>query len=365
MDIEQKSTEKKQFKTKSQIFSDKISNEIWETISNPDENLIKNLNVIFNKSFKLISRSNLNNPDTQKEIFDQILVFMNELLWKIDAKKFYNNIPKTDIKKFSKKSLWEQFIHNIYWKQRKLFYRDEIGWWSCSYWTILFKHFFEELEKKWMDIKSEIFFYPMKDIDGGRWHSGVIISFQWKEYLADFWWFNQNNKNPIIEDIDNLNIIYSSNNFDCFRSDAIKKYYKLQKKRKEEPKWPLFFHNIWTFTDRRSQRSRKNATIEFVPKLDWIHSKNVKFEFHSDKIYLTIDGIQHTFLYKDSNKSWKDIPDEKFFDYFISHIHHLQTTDKSTKETLNIKWEKNIFTEYLNLIREKISIQKLRKIYEI
>jgi len=364
MNIEEKSVEKKQIKTKNQIFSDRISSEIWETISNPDENLIKKLNAIFDKSFRLISRSNLNNPHTQKEIFDQILVFMNELLWKIDAKKFYNNIPKTDIKKFSKKSLWEQFIHNIYWKQRKLFYRDEIGGWSCSYWTILFKHFFEELEKKWMKIKSEIFFYPMKDIDGERWHSGVIISFQWKEYLADFWWFNQNNKNPIIESIDNLNKIYYSNNFNCFKSDAIEKYYKLKKRKKKDNAWLLFFHDIWTFTNRRSQRARNNATIEFIPKLNWKESKDVKFEFQSDKIYLTIDGIQHVFIYKKDKKSPKDIPDEKFFDYFISHIHHLQTSDKFTKETLSIKWEKNIFTEYLNLIREKINIQKLRKIYE-
>ena len=156
MNIEQKSAEKRQIKTKSQIFFDKISDEIWNTISHPDENLIKNLNVIFDKSFRLISRSDLSNPETQKEIFDQILVFLNELLWKIDAKKFYNNIPKTDIKKFSTKSLWEQFMHNIYWKQRKLYYRDEIGWGSCSYWTILFKHFFEELEKRWMNIKTLI-----------------------------------------------------------------------------------------------------------------------------------------------------------------------------------------------------------------
>lgn len=367
MNIEQKSAEKKQNKTKSQIFSDRISGEIWDTISHPDENLIKNLNVIFDKSFRLISRSDLSNPGTQKEIFDQILVFLNELLWKIDAKKFYNNIPRTDIKKFSKKSLWEQFIHNIYWKQWKLFYRNEIGWWSCSYWTILLKHFFEELEKRWMDIKSEIFFYPNNDISGWRWHSGVIVSFQWKEYLADFGWFNQNNKNSIIENIDNLNKIYCSNNFDCFKSDAIKKYYKLQKKEKGRWKntWLLFFHDIWTFTDRRSQRLRKNATIEFIPKLDWKHSKNVKFEFHSDKIYLTVDGVQHVFVFKKDKKHPSvDISDERFFDYFISHIQHLQTTNKSTKEVLNIKWEKNIFTEYLNLIREKINIQKLRKIYE-
>lgn len=364
MSIENLNKDKSSWKTKCQLYTDKISNEIWKIIETPDEDLTKKLNLAINKAFKLISKNDLNNPDIQKEIFKQILSFLNNLFWKIEIKKFYNNIPKIDIQKYWKKNLWEQFIHNIYWKQRKLFYRDEIGWWSCSYRTILFKHFFEELEKRWMNLKSEIFFYPMKDLDGGRWHSGVIISFQWKEYLADFWWFNSTNNNSIIQSIDTLNTLYNSNSFDCFKSQNIKKYYKLQGKKKEKQNNLLFFHDVWTFTDRRSQRARKNATIEFVPKLDWKHSKNVKFEFNSDKIYLTIDGIQHTFSYKHDNKPWKDIPDEKFFDYFISHIHHLETIDKSTKETLSIKWEKNIFTEYLNLIREKINIQKLRKIYE-
>lgn len=351
-------------KTKCQIFSNKISDEIWKTIENPDENLTQSLNKTFNKVFKLISKNDLNNTDIQREIFEQILSFLNNLFWKIEIKKFYNNIPKTDIQKYWKKTLWEQFIHNIYWKQRKLFYRNEIGWWSCSYWTILFKHFFEELEKRWMNLKSEIFFYPNNDTNGWRWHSWVIIFFQGKEYLADFWWFNSMSNNSIIQSIDALNKLYNSNNFDNFKSQNIKKYYTLQGKKKEKQKNLLFFHDIWTFTNRRSQRARKNATIEFAPKLDWKSSKDVKFEFQSDKIYLTIDGIQHIFSYKKDNKSLSDIPDEKIFDYFISHIQHLQTTDKSTGEVIKIKWEKTIFTEYLNLIRNKISIEKLRKIYE-
>lgn len=342
MGIENLDKKKEQRKTKCQIFSDKISSEIWETISNPDENLIKRLNTIFDKFFRLISKSDLKNSKIQKEIFDQILVFLNELLWKIDAKKFYNNIPKTDIKKFSEESLWEQFMHNIYWKQRKLYYRDEIGWGSCSYWTILFKHFFEELEKRWMNVKSEIFFYPTNDTDGGRWHSGVIISFQWKEYLADFWWFNNHaDSNMIIQSIDTLNGQYGSNIFDCFRADSIEKYYKLKNKSDKL----LFFHDTPTFINRRSKRARKNATIEFTPKLDWKTSKDVKFEFQPDKIYLTIDGVQHVFIYKKGKKHPSvEISDERFFDYFISHIKHEQTTDKSTKK-YSIFDEKKLFSQ--------------------
>lgn len=364
MNIEDKSTKEKIRKKKNQIFSDKISSEIWETISNPDENLIKNLNSIINKSFRLISRSNLKDSQVQKEIFEQILSFLNNLFWNIDIKKFYNNIPKTNIKKYAEKSLWEQFIHNIYWKQRKLFYREEIGWWSCSYRTILLKHFFEELEKRWMKLKSDIFFFHNNDINGWRWHSGVIVLFQWKEYLADFSWFNSTTGVPIIQSVDDINKKYKSNNFDCFRSKNIKKYYKLYDKKTDNPRDLLFFHDTQTFAERWAKRWRKNATIEFVPKLDWESSKEIKFEFRPNKIYLTIDDIQYIFTYKKENKISIDIPDEKFFDYFISHIQHLQTINKSTKEIINTTWEKSIFTKYLDLIREKISIQKLRKIYK-
>ena len=350
---------------KSPNFNDKISREIWKILSNPDENLIENLNSIIEKSFRLIAKSNLDDPKVQKKIFDQILSFLNNLFWKLDIKKFYNNIPKTDIQKYSGKSLWEQFIHNIYWKQRKLFYRDEIWWWSCSYWTILLKHFFEELENRWMDLKSDIFFYPHNDLEGWRWHSGVIISFQWKEYLADFWWFNHAISNKIIQSIDGLNEIYSSNNFDSFRTPNIKKYYKLRDKKEDRPKNILFFHDTESFANRWSQRWRTNATIEFVPKLDWKQSKEVKFEFQPDKVYLTVDNIEYIFSYKNDNKPTKDIPDKKFFDYFISHIQHLRTIDKSTKKPISTTWEKSTFTEYLNLIHNKVSIEKLRKIYNV
>lgn len=359
MNIERKSTKEKQEKTKCQIFSDKISNEIWDTISNPNENLTKNLDSIINKSFKLISKNDLKNPEIQKEVFEQIIKFLNDLFWKIDAKKFYNNIPKTDIQKYSEKSLWEELMHNIYWKNRQSFYIDEVWWWDCYYWTILFKRFFDELAKKWLNIQSDIFLYNLDS----WWHAWVVATFQNKDYIVDIWWIPATFWLTAVS-LEDLNRLTTSKTFNNFSRKTINEQ-KQASKRNPKEKWLIFFSNINDFISKISNKNNHSATVEFNPDLDWEWSKNVKFEFYPDKICLTVDNVQHIFFYKKDKKQQKNIPDEKFFDYFISQIKYLSSSDKTTNQMFISSWEKSTFTRYLSLIREKISIQKLRKIYGI
>ena len=218
--------DKENNKQKKLSYIDRFSDDIWKILSSPNENMIQELNYVFEKFLRLVSMSDLKNEEIQKTIFQNVFDFLNKLFEKIDIKKFYNNIPKINIKQYSENSVWEMFLHNIYWKERKLFYRDEIEWWSCSYWTILFKRFFDELEKKWLKIKSDIFFYPNNDLEGWWWHSWLIITFQWKDYLVDFWWFNSMQDNPIMENIDVLNEKYESTVFDALKRKNIEKYYR-------------------------------------------------------------------------------------------------------------------------------------------
>ena len=359
MNIEHKSTNERQKKSKCQIFSDKISNEIWETISNPNENLTKNLDSIINKSFKFISKNDLKNPEIQKDIFQQIMKFLNDLFWKIDVKKFYNNIPKTDIQKYSEKTLWEEFMHNIYWKNRQTFYIDEVWWWDCYYRTILFKKFFDELAKKWLNVQSDIFLY---DLDS-RWHAWVIVSFQDQDYIVDIWWIPATFWLTAVS-LEDLNRLTISQAYDNFSRKKINEQ-KQSSKRNPKKRWLIFFSDTNEFISKISEKNNHSATIEFNPNLDWEWSKNVKFEFYPDKICLTIDNVQHIFFYNKNAKKPKNIPDEKFFDYFISQIKYLSSNDKTTNQSFKSSWEKSIFTKYLSLIREKINIQKLRKIYEL
>ena len=359
MDIEHKSIQEKQIKTNCQILSDKISSEIWETISNPHKNLTKKLDSIINKSFKLISKNDLKNPEIQKKIFEQIIKFLNDLFWKIDAKKFYNNIPKTNIQKYSEKSLWEELMHNIYWKNRQTFYINEVWGWDCYYRTILFKKFFDKLTKMWMNIQSNIFLYNLDS----WWHAWVIVSFQDQDYIVDIWWIPATFWLTAVS-IEDLNRLTVSKSFDNFSREKINKH-KEATKRNPKKRWLMFFSDTNDFISMISEKNDHSATIEFNPNLDWEWSKNVKFEFYPDKICLTIDNIQHIFSYKKSTKPQKNIPDEKFFDYFISQIRYLSSNDKTTNQAFKNSWEKSIFTKYLSLIREKINIQNLRKIYEI
>jgi len=359
MNIECKPTKEKTKKTKCQIFSDKISNEIWEIISNPNENLAKNMNSIIKKSFKLISKNDLRNQEIQKEIFRQIIKFLNDLFLKIDAKKFYNNIPKTDIQKYSEKSLWEEFIHNIYWKNRQTFYINEVWWWDCYYWAILFKKFFEELAKWWLNIQSDIFLY---DLDSW-WHAWVIVTFQDQDYIIDIWWIAATFWLTAVS-LKDLNKLTVTKAYDNFSRKKINKQ-KQTSKRISKKKWLIFFSDINDFISKISEKNNHSATIEFNPDLDWGWSKNVKFEFYPDKICLTIDNVQHIFSYKKDKKAQNNIHDEKFLDYFIWQIKYLSSNNKTTNQIFISSWKKSTFTKYLNLIREKISIQKLRKIYEI
>ena len=355
---EHKFQKEKQNKTKCQEFSDRISNEIGETISNPDENLTKKLDSIINKSFKLITKNDLKNPETQKEVFEQVIKFLNNLFWKIDAKKFYNNIPKTAIQKYSEKSLWEEFMHNIYWKNRQTFYIDEVWGWDCYYWTILFKKFFDTLKKRWLNIQSDIFLY---DLDSW-WHAWVIVTFQNQDYIVDIWWIPAT-FGLVAVSLEDLNRLTVSKAYDNFSREKINKQ-KEASKRNPKKRWLIFFSNNNDFIGKISEKNNNSATIEFNPNLDWKWSKNVKFEFYPDRICLTIDDTQHIFSYNWNNKSTLNIPDEKFFDYFISQIKYLSSNDKTKNQIFKSSWEKSTFTKYLSLIREKISIQKLRKIYE-
>lgn len=338
-------------------FVDIFSKEIWKILSEADDNITDKIDYVFKKFLKLVSISDLQDPKIQKRIFNQIFEFLNSLFSKIDIKKFYNNIPKTDIKHYNDKTIWEMFLHNIYWKERKLFYKDEVEWWSCSYWTVLFKHFFDELEKKWMNIKSDIFFYPVNDKNWGRWHSGVIVTFQGKDYLVDFWWFNVHFNDKIIEDICILNKKYWNNWFNCFKRGNIEKYYKTKWKKDKKL---MFFHDTETFTTRWMERSRNNATIELKPNLDFEWSKEVKLSFYSDRIILNIQDKMITFFLDEKKlKNNNIISDENIFDLLLSSI----VKQSSVSTISGFKSNKQELEKYLSLVRSKINIQNLRKIY--
>lgn len=350
--------DKENNKQKKLSYIDRFSDDIWKILSSPNENMIQELNYVFEKFLRLVSMSDLNDEEIQKTIFQNVFDFLNKLFEKIDIKKFYNNIPKTNIKQYSENSVWEMFLHNIYWKERKLFYRDEIEWWSCSYWTILFKRFFDELEKKWLKIKSDIFFYPNNDLEGWWWHSWLIITFQWKDYLVDFWWFNSMQDNPIMENIDVLNEKYESTVFDALKRKNIEKYYR----QKNKDKSLSFFNDIESFTARWMQRGWDNATIELRPNIEWDWSKDVKISFYFDRIILNVWNDSNTF-FLDTRliKKNASLPDEKIFDLLLTSI----VKQKSATTLLEYKKNKQVLEKYLKLVWEKINIQNLRKIYWI
>ena len=165
----------------------------------------------------------------------------------------------------------------------------------------------------------------------------------------------------MIQSVDSLKEKYNHDTtFDSFKRENIQKFHKLHSKNNEL----LFFNNTQAFTNKWQNTKQKYAKIEFYPKLDWETSKNVNFEFRPDEIHLTIDNTEHIFTYKNDVENTLNIPNEKFFDYLISHIEHVETINITTKETLHITWEKNIFTKFDQndiLITDYSNNPKLRK----
>lgn len=350
-------------KSKLYHFTDSILRNLWDILWNPDEDLSLRIDSIFNRALNLIRKSDLTNPEIQKSIFDQIVYFLNWLFKKVEIKKFYNNIPKTDIKNYERQSLWKEFIHNVYWKEWKLFYRDEIEGCDCSYWAVMFKHLFDKLKEMWMDIESDIFYYNNAE----RWHSWVVVSFQDSDYLIDINWFNAVCWNFVMQKIEALNDYSESKNFDVFSRKNIKKYYRIHSDNKwQKPKNDvcMLYNSAEDFIWEWCKKDHRSATIEFNPNITW-KSENLKIVFISDKFQISIDWVCYTFpVDKQLITKLSNIPDDKILDTIISFMDYkLINENKKYKKVLITKYEKSLLAKYLNLIRSKIKISELRKIY--
>ena len=228
---------------------------INQILKNPWDAFWNRIDSIIKRVISSINPESIQDKLVQMKSFNEICDFLNGLFKEIQIKKFYNNIPKTTLAAYSKKNLWNQFINNIYGKERKIFYRDEVNWWDCYYRTVFLKHLFDTLKSKWLDIQNRIFIY-----DENRWHSSIIIKFQWETYLADYGLFNQL-FNKLISPITDLNWLYQ-------RAGLT----KLSFNRKNDV-WIRYFDEIKTFVDYISDKKIDSAAIEFNPKFEWWKEK--------------------------------------------------------------------------------------------
>jgi hypothetical protein len=258
---------------------------------------------------------------------------LNWLFKEINIKKFYNSIPKIDLLEYSQNNLWHQFINNIYWKERKIFYRKEISWWNCHYWSVFLKNIFDTLKSRWLDIQNRIFVY-----DEDWWHSSVIIKFQWEIYLADYGLFNQM-FNKIVSPISDLDWFYQKGDF-----------VKVSFNRKNDV-WVHYFDEIKDFVYYINSKRTISAAIEFNPRLEQWKEKKIKIQFFKKYLSLSIDWEEKKYLIKD--------------DFILSKMckDYHEVLDCLLKWILAERQQKCEMKLYLDMIRDKINPKKIYEIF--
>lgn len=175
-----------------------------EDVSEWIDKIVSNLQEFIEKRAKNIHSS----PEFQKQTFEDVCAFLNSLTHNFKIKKFHNSIPKTTLKDYKNKTIWEQFIHNAY-KYDWEFDTDCKGW-NCSYWTISLFQFFKALKKAGLNIDIKIFRFKNM-YDNFAWilslrHSWLIINFDGKDYLCDYDGLNfvYGEWNSMIQPLDDL-----------------------------------------------------------------------------------------------------------------------------------------------------------------
>lgn len=331
--IERKSIHSRTKERKWEI-SERVIHLINQTIKNPWDNFADRINYIIQKAINVTKQQwDVVDEECQKKVFNEVYLFLNGLFKECQIKKFYNNIPSINIQQFWEKSLWEQFINNIYGKERKLFYRDELKWWSCHHWTILLKNLFDTLKDNGLQIENRIVAY-----DGISWHSAILIKFQWKEYIADIHGFNESSK-KIINSVEELNKIYNTKEFSKF---SFQRKYDKNK---------YYFDTITEFSEYINNRKQVTATIEFKPKIENNEEVEIKMEFGKWYISLILNG--KIYKYRVDNfridKNYKNPYDA--IEYLLKNIHW----SKEHKQELG---------KYLNMIVSKVNREKIYTIYK-
>lgn len=329
-----------------------FSEELKTIFSKEDVDLIiAELNNTFRHFKRLIKKSDLSNPEIQKNIFCDVLWVLNDIYSNYWIKKIWNNMPNLDINDYDKLNFGEQVIHNVYKRNRNRLENKKIEWWSCRFWSLMFKKFFDELQGIWMDISSYIFMHKKKILNPFWWHSWVCISFQWTEYLMDFWEINKKYGDTLIQSIDEINKKSESKNFDKYKVNEIWKYKNLMK-----------FPTRTSFLEELDKIERIGGWVILSSEVDnlWM----IQLFFAADCISIQSKKWKiYYFFNKDIGNNIDNIQNSDLLDYVLNNIEYTFEYTNN-KESISILDEntKNKLKDNLSLIWGKIDLLKLRKI---
>lgn len=319
-----------------EIISEKLNKSSWEQerilsivswkinsiLAHPKNDFCDQINTILERMLNY-SIKNLNDDDvSQKNYFDHVCHFMNSLFGNIHIKKFYNTAPKISYHDYNQMNFGSQITHNIYGKDWQLFYRNEVWWWSCHHWTILFYNVLEKIKKGWIDIDFKIALYTETE-----WHSMIIMNFQWESYCIDIGKYNED----IIRKITTKDDIYNL--------PALLKAKEIN-----------LFNNIQDFVTTLEKKSFKNIRLIFRPKIENNDSKDIEITINNENITVSVEDKDYQ-VFTNNIILPKKIRDWEVINYIIQ----------------NSKWnkiDKEEIMKYINIVRLKININRLKSLFQ-
>lgn len=296
---------------------------INHTLEHPTEEFEIRIDNILKKMINVSTKNLDATPESQREFFNQTCRFLNTTFSNVHIKKFYNTAPIYSLNSYEKMSLWHQATHNIYGKERQLFYRKQIWWWSCHHWTIFLDKLFEKLKEKWLQVKNHIALYSAIE-----WHSMVIVEFQWEKYCADVF---GDHDDTVIRKIDKKDRIYPE-----------KELYK----RKEIE----YFSDTKLFAEHIENKPYEDIRITFKPKLGSDCCDEINIDIDCDAILVSVDGKSYRSFLKNIVIP-KKLHKAEVIDYIIQN----STWDRKAKQEIS---------KYLDIVRKKINIDKLMTLFK-
>lgn len=333
-------------------FEDKIKNALlWD--ENIQENVQEIVDYIFEYLWRLNNIPNLNDEENWKLIFDQIIILINFLYKQLSSKSFYNNLTNNNLNDFNDKNIWNKII-NIIQKGWKI----SQSWFFCTHYALLFKHIFDEIEKR---IKLWTSNYLFLEKTNWRNHAWLVVIFQWTYYLVDSSSFNHKCMQPINElwgeHFERMKILLETNVNDipADRLETAKNkylscnynYYKVPLKTSKD----LLFLLDSTIKEKWNSARIYNIFgnklwVNFTVSKEWIQLLGTFF-YHFDPVLI--------------NERLDNISDSKLMDYFVNCISY-KTTKDSDKKIKVFNFEKKYIRDILYYFSDKIDYSDLRRI---
>ena len=326
----------------------KFNEEILDLLDSSDnpEYLWESFDKLFLKLLRLIKYSNDRNQETKSELSQDTDNLLRRLInivkndtknraiqWKImneqkyffcDIRellktlqnghyfsKIHNSIWPTSLEEYKDKSLGEQMMHNMYGRERWLDKSCEGG--SCSFWTVLLYNFFDKLKQAWLDI--DIKFYRFKNLEdkivGERSlrHSGLVVNFQWKDYMVDYDWSLHEENWEMVKSINRYINEYDE---DRISKKFLKNFKKWKQKETEQI---IFFDNIDDFLKHVKEFPEYKRISLYVKIEDRVFPVKFDYTFIENGVRIGLNDRKKDYILSDNELSRED-----FINNFIEKV---------------------------------------------